>query len=127
MIPTVARTWRGTTRSADAEAYLAYLHRTGLAEYRRTPGNRGVLALRRTVGGETEWLLVTLWDSIDAVRRFVVDPDDPTRAVFYPDDECFLTGRDERATHFEVVHLEPPAAAGSAAAVPDPASDRSGR
>lgn len=107
-LPTVARTWRGATRSEDADRYLDYLRRTGLAEYAATEGNRGVLALRRTVGEETEWLLVTLWDSLDAVRRFAADPDDPTRAVFYGDDDRFLTARDERATHYELAHVALP-------------------
>ena len=43
----IARTWAGATREADADTYLEYLHATGLAAYRATPGNRGVMALRR--------------------------------------------------------------------------------
>lgn len=100
----LARTWRGTTAAADADAYLEYLRATGLAEYAATPGNRGVLALRRVEGERAEWLLVTLWESLDAVRAFA-GVDDPTRAVFYPEDDRFLTSRDERAVHFDVVHV----------------------
>lgn len=68
----IARTWAGATRASDAEAYLDYLHATGLAEYQATPGNRGVLALRRVTGDRAEFLLVTLWDSEEAIRRFAV-------------------------------------------------------
>ena len=98
----IARLWRGATRAADADAYLAYLQRTGLAEYRDTPGNRGVLALRRVEGDRTEWLLVSLWESHGAIAGFAGDT--PDRAVFYPDDDRFLVARDEHVTHFEVVH-----------------------
>lgn len=97
----IARTWAGATRAADGDAYLAYLHATGLAEYRKTPGNRGVLALRRTEGDRAEFLLLTLWDSEDAIRRFAGE--DIGRAVFYPEDERFLVARDERVNHYEVV------------------------
>ena len=97
----IARTWTGATRAADADAYLDYLHATGLAEYRATPGNRGVLALRRIAGDRAEFLLLTLWDSEDAVRRFAGD--DFERAVFYPEDERYLVARDERVRHYEVV------------------------
>ncbi len=106
-MPTLlARTWRGTTDAADADAYLAYLHATGLSAYRAAPGNRGVLALRRLDAGRAEWLLVTLWDDLAAVRAFAGAPDgaDPTRAVFYAEDDRFLTARDEHASHFEVVY-----------------------
>ena len=43
----IARTWRGSTRASDADAYLEYLQRTGLRAYRETPGNMGAFALRR--------------------------------------------------------------------------------
>ena len=98
----IARTWRGATAATDADAYLAYLEDTGLAAYRATPGNRGVLALRRIVGDRAELLLITLWDSEAAVRGFAGA--DLGRAVFYPEDDRFLVARDEHVDHFEVVH-----------------------
>ena len=99
----IARTWRGATRAADAEAYVGYLERTGLREYRETPGNRGVVCLRRVTGDRAEFLIVTLWDSLAVVEGFAGA--DIGKAVFYPEDDRFLTARDERADHFEVVHL----------------------
>jgi len=97
----IARTWRGATAAADAEAYVGYLHETGFAEYAKTPGNLGVLGLRRIVGERAEFLLVTLWESEEAVRRFAGET--PGRAVFYPEDDRFLVDRDEHVDHFEVV------------------------
>jgi heme-degrading monooxygenase HmoA len=105
----IARTWAGATRAADADAYLDYLHATGLAEYRATPGNRGVLALRRVAGDRAEFLLITLWETEEAIRRFAGD--DIERAVFYPEDERFLIDRDERVRHYEVVHRDEDVAA----------------
>jgi heme-degrading monooxygenase HmoA len=97
----IARTWRGATRANDADAYLDYLHQTGLAEYRKVEGNRGVLALRRVANDQAEFLLVSLWESEQAVRRFAGP--DIERAVFYPEDERFLVSRDDHVTHYEVV------------------------
>lgn len=97
----VARLWRGATRTEDGDAYLAYLHETGIHEYRSTPGNRGVFVLRRSVDARAEFLLITLWESEDAVRRFAGD--DIRKAVFYPEDDRFLIARDERVDHFEVL------------------------
>ncbi len=98
----IARTWAGATRAADADVYLDYLHSTGLAEYRGTPGNRGVLVLRRIAGDRAEFLLVTLWESEEAIRRFAGD--DIDRAVFYPEDDHFLIERGERVRHYDVVY-----------------------
>src|SRR5215208_8162941 len=66
----IARTWRGATRAKDADAYRDYLHQTGLAEYRKVEGNRGVLALRRVVGGRADLLLISLWATGHASRPF---------------------------------------------------------
>jgi heme-degrading monooxygenase HmoA len=103
----VARTWWGATRADDAAHYLDYLRKTGLAEYARVPGHRRTLTLRRIAQGRAEFLIVTLWDSMDAVRQFAGD--DPERAVFYPEDDRYLVARDEHVTHFEVVDIQPAA------------------
>jgi len=98
----IARTWRGATKAQDGEAYLEYLHRTGFAEYRKTPGNRGVLGLRRIVNDRAEFVLVSLWESEKAVRQFAGS--DIEKAVFYPEDERFLVDRDNHVSHYEVVY-----------------------
>lgn len=97
----VARIWSGVTRTVDADTYLTYLQHTGLAAYRATPGNRAAFAFRRRVNGGTEFLLLTLWDSTQAIAAFAGP--DPDRAVFYPDDDLFLVERGERVDHFDVV------------------------
>lgn len=97
----IARTWRGAVRTSDADAYLEYLETTGLKAFRETPGNRGVFALRRIDGDRCEYLLLTLWDSLDAVKRFAGDAVET--AVFYPEDDRFLVDRDLTSTHYEVV------------------------
>lgn len=54
--------------------------------------------LRRDLGELTEFLTVTLWESLAAVRAFAGD--DYETAVFYPEDERFLVERDERCTYY---------------------------
>ena len=101
----IARVWRGATRAEDADEYLDYLRRTGLAEYAATAGHRGTLALRRIEGDRAQFVLLTTWESMDAVRRFAGD--DPERAVFYPEDDRYVVSRDDRVAHFEVVERLP--------------------
>jgi len=96
----IARTWHGRVPLAKADTYLTYLHRTGLADYANTPGNRGVLVLRRDDGEITHFLLVTLWESLEAIRRFAGDA--PTRARYYPEDDEFLLEREPTVTHYQV-------------------------
>jgi heme-degrading monooxygenase HmoA len=98
----IARTSARAARAADADAYLAYLNATGHAAFAATPGNRGALTLRRLGGDRAEFLVISLWESEDAVRAFAGN--DIGRAVFYPEDDRFLVARDEHVTHYEVVH-----------------------
>ena len=100
----VARTWRGATRAEDAERYLDYLHQTGLRSFRETPGNLGALTLRRVRGAWAEFVVVSLWESEEAIKGFAGAQID--RAVFYPEDARFLVDRDEHVDHFEVVFHE---------------------
>lgn len=96
----IARTWRGVTPEAKADQYLDYLKETGVKDYAATEGNRGVMVLRRVRGGRAEFLLISLWDSPEAVRKFAGD--DVERAVFYPEDEDYLLAWETRVEHHEV-------------------------
>jgi len=97
----IARTWRGWTRREDADEYVAYIEETGMRAYRGTPGNRGAWMLRRDEGDRTEFVTLSYWDSLDAVRAFAGD--DVERAVFYPEDDRFLVERETRVLHYEIV------------------------
>ena len=97
----IARTWRGATRAEDADTYLEYLHRTGFAGFRTTPGNQGAVGLRRIVDGRAEFLIISLWDSEESIRRFAGERIE--EAVFYPEDEQYLIERELQVSHYEVV------------------------
>ena len=98
--PLIARTWRGTVRSRDADAYAQYIRETGFDEYAQTEGNRGAWMLRRDEGETTEFLTLSLWEDEDAIRRFAGE--DIEAAVLYPGDEDYLLGP-STVTHHQVV------------------------
>jgi heme-degrading monooxygenase HmoA len=96
----IARIWRGAVARADGDDYAHYMNRTGVAGYANTPGNRGVWMLRRDVDDKTEFLMFTLWDSMQAIEAFAGSK--PEVAVFYPQDDRFLVEREAVVSHFEV-------------------------
>jgi len=98
----IARSWHGRVPSSKAEAYYAYLLRTGLSDYRTTPGNRGVYVFRRNEGAITHYLLTTLWESYDAIRAFAGS--DYERARYYPEDDDYLLDREPFVTHYDVLN-----------------------
>lgn len=102
----VARSWHGRVPAHRSDDYLAYLGRTGLADYRRTDGHRATWVLRRVDGEVAEFQLITAWDSLDAIRAFAGE--DVEAARYYPEDAGFLLELPERVEHWELV--EAPAA-----------------
>lgn len=97
----IARIWRGWTKSSDADEYVEYVRRTGTKEYLETPGNRGAYILRRQQGDRTEFLTLSFWDSLEAVKKFAGESVD--RAVFYPEDDRFLVDRERTVSHYDVI------------------------
>ena len=96
----VARIWKGWTRADDADAYVEYMTETGVAALSGTAGNRGVYMLRRLEGDRAEFVVQSLWDSLESIKAFAGD--DIERAVFYPEDERFLVDREWTCTHYEI-------------------------
>lgn len=50
--------------------------------------------------GRAEFLLISLWDSMEAVRRFAGD--DAEKAVYYPADKDYLLTFEPKVAHYEV-------------------------
>ena len=96
----IARIWRGRTPAAKGDAYVEYLLATGLRNYAAVPGNRGVRVLRRTEGEVAELLVLSFWESMEAVRGFAGD--DVEAAVSYPEDDRYLLEREPTVAHYEV-------------------------
>jgi heme-degrading monooxygenase HmoA/uncharacterized damage-inducible protein DinB len=96
----IARTWDGVTEARRGDEYSEYVRRTGVAELAATEGNRGVYVLRRVEGDRARFRVVSLWDSMEGIRRFAGD--DPERARYYPEDEKFLLALTPTVEHFDV-------------------------
>ena len=97
----IVRTWTGWTTDELADGYEQYMQKVALTGYSAIPGNQGVLMLRRPAGqNRTEFQMVTLWESMEAVTAFAGEH--PERAVFYPEDDHFLVDRQWEVCHYEV-------------------------
>ena len=97
----VMRSWTGWIKPESRAAYTDYLERTGLREYRATPGNLGALAVFRDLhDGRCEVRTISFWTSRDAITAFAGD--DINAAVFYPEDDAFLLDRERTVVHFDV-------------------------
>ena len=97
----IARVWHGVTPAAKADEYFKYLQKTGLPDYRKTPGNRGVQVLRRIEGDQAHFVLISFWDSLEAIRAF--SGPELENAVYYPEYRAFLLELEPNVRHYEVL------------------------
>lgn len=96
----ILRKWRAEIRRPLSDEYVAYIRSTGLADYRKTPGNLGALiAVRHIDKDRTEVMTVSLWSSLDAIRAFAGEPVEQAR--YYPEDDRFLLTRPQTVQHYE--------------------------
>ncbi len=97
---TIARIWHGRTNAAEADTYLEFLKARAIPDYQETKGNLGVTIMRRIDGEAAHFLILTLWESAEAIRRFAGD--DIERAKYYPEDASFLLEFEPTVTHYQV-------------------------
>jgi heme-degrading monooxygenase HmoA len=98
----ILRRWRGRIRTAEREAYAAYIARTGGSDYRSTPGNIAYQMTMRDLGdGSSEVVTLSWWRSLDAIRAFAGDPIDVAR--YYPEDDHYLLERPLTVEHHHIV------------------------
>jgi heme-degrading monooxygenase HmoA len=97
----ISRIWHGWTKPEHADEYENMLRADVLPGIHRIAGYQGAYLLRRRDGDEVEFVTITVFDDMDAVRRFAGD--DYTRAVIHPAARRILTRFDERSAHYETV------------------------
>jgi heme-degrading monooxygenase HmoA len=101
----IARLWHGITSAGKADEYLEYLQKTGIQDYRATQGNLSVQLLRRIEGEQAHFLIITLWESVDAIKKFAGEEYELAR--YYPEDQNFLLAFEEKVVHYEVMSSRP--------------------
>ncbi len=97
----ISRIWHGWTTRAKADAYEALLKSEVLPGIHRVKGFKGAHLLRRDGKEEVEFVTLTLFDSLEAVREFAGE--DYEVAVVPPEARKLLERFDERSAHYETV------------------------
>ena len=100
----IVRVWRGRAAAGKADAYGAFLRKTAYPDYGGVEGNRGWVLLRRPAGGAVEFMFVSFWESMDALRQYTGG--DPERPKYYPEDRAALLELPEGVDHYDVLDAQ---------------------
>ena len=98
----ILRTWHGRTTLEDADAYERFMIERAAPDYGSVDGLLRTVFTRRDEGEVAHFLLVTVWEDMDAVRRFAGD--DPAKAKYYPEDDRYLLEKESDSLNHRVFY-----------------------
>lgn len=96
----ISRHWRGLAKPEAAQAYVDHLRSETFPAIRQLPGFVGASILQRTLPGGVEFLVVTQWSSLDAIRAFAGP--DAEQAVVPDSVRAMMVEFDRSVRHYEV-------------------------
>ena len=99
---TYMRTWHGEVPLDKADAYEDFMIERAAPDYGSVEGLQQTFFQRRDEGDVAHFLLVTLWDSMEAMKRFAGDR--PEIAKYYPEDDGFLVTKEAHSTIYRTFY-----------------------
>jgi heme-degrading monooxygenase HmoA len=101
----ISRHWKGIVKRGCADGYIAHLERETFPSLRRLPGFVEASILRRETDEGSEFQVVTVWQSLDAIRAFAGH--DLSAAVVPEAAQRLLASYDRFVVHYEIVGVKP--------------------
>jgi heme-degrading monooxygenase HmoA len=97
----IARIWHGRVLTSRADEYYPYLKEAGIDKITAIEGNLGAQVMRRNNGKETEFIVISYWESREAIKKFAGE--DIEKTHFLPKDPDYLLELEPNVRHFEVL------------------------
>lgn len=97
----IIREWRGRATRSKAGEYPTHFRTRVVPELRDVPGFLGATLSKREDGERVEFIVLTRWRSLEAVRAFAGA--DIGRAVVEPGAVAALSDCDHTVRHYEVL------------------------
>jgi heme-degrading monooxygenase HmoA len=97
----ISRHWKGVAKPGQAEAYVRHLTSETFPSLARIPGFIRASILKRNLETGTEFQIVTVWESLDAIKAFAGR--EPDVAVVPAIVQAMMSSYDQRVVHYEIV------------------------
>jgi heme-degrading monooxygenase HmoA len=98
----IVRTWHGRTLLSDGDKYEAFMKKRAAPDYGSVAGLEQLFFTRRDEADISHFLLITLWDSIDSVKKFAGE--NPEIAKYYLEDDEYLLEKEKYSQNYQVFH-----------------------
>lgn len=96
----ILRSWKGIAKAAQADKFSQHLKTVTFPRVSKIDGFVRGIVTRRDVESGVEFLVLTEWESLAAIKQFAGD--DAELAVVPPIIEAMLESYDKYATHYFV-------------------------
>ena len=96
----IVRMWHGMVEASRANEYAEFMKERAVPDYSSVDGLKKLIFLRDVQADVAHFLLVTHWESMEAVKAFAGQR--PEKAKYYPEDDEFLLEKEETSALYEV-------------------------
>jgi heme-degrading monooxygenase HmoA len=96
----IARMWRGFAIRERADDYVKHIQQSVVPELCKIDGLKGIYLLRQNSPDGVEFVVLTFWESMDAIRKFAGE--NPEVAVVAPAAQVLFREYDTEVKHFEI-------------------------
>jgi heme-degrading monooxygenase HmoA len=97
----ISRHWRGVAKPEEADHYIDHLRNDTFPKLAKLGGFIKASILRRSTAEGTEFLIVTTWRSLEAIRQFAGES--AQTAVVPPEAQAMMVEYDREVSHYEIV------------------------
>ncbi len=98
----IARIWHGKVPMEKSDEYEEFLIKKAAADYSSVDGLLKMYFLRKDEGDFAHFLLITLWDSLESVKRYAGPK--PELAKYYAEDDDFLIEKEKFVSLYRVFY-----------------------
>lgn len=97
----IIREWRARAEPASSDAYPKHFHEMVAPELRHIDGFLGANLSQALVGGEVEFVVLTRWQSMEAIRAFAGEAVELAKVE--PGAVAALRSYDDKVRHYEII------------------------
>ena len=101
---TIMRLWHGEVSIEKADEYEQFMLDRAAPDYSSVEGLLNLSFQRRNEKTKAHFLLVTVWDSIESIKKFAGEQ--PEIAKYYSEDDDFLLSKEKNTSLYDIFYQQ---------------------
>ena len=98
----IMRLWHGEVAIENADEYEKFMIEKAAPDYSSVEGLLNLSFQRKNEKTKAHFLLVTIWDSLESIKKFAGE--EPEIAKYYPEDDDYLLEKEKYSSIYEVFY-----------------------